>query len=275
MVNLSWVDHNGRPGASTSVTLLQDDDVGNQSGHFAYWMPYQVEQEAKAAVAREHGIEPGDTVRLRSGGPDMVVETVTGNRIDCKWLAENGIEVCEHAFKAPMLEKLNCGKPDCVKIDHPSGSTMSFSADEVTFSAPLTTFNGDVTGGAPAHKEKGAARDASSPALFRKLRIVSDGQFTRVYDFETGVEVKPVQSLRLEHHQGGRMYARVETLERAESFEIVADGEVSASVPVLTMKGNLSDADIAKLKAQWANSAGTVLESPMADRGASDGLAVV
>lgn len=52
MVNLLVTDANGKQFAATSRTLLQDDDVGNEYGGFAQWMPYQKGQAAKAEAAK-------------------------------------------------------------------------------------------------------------------------------------------------------------------------------------------------------------------------------
>ena len=45
MINVGGFDANGVPFAETSITLLQDDDVGE--GCYAEWMPYQKGQAAK------------------------------------------------------------------------------------------------------------------------------------------------------------------------------------------------------------------------------------
>lgn len=47
MVNLSVIDHAGKPYPFTSVVLLQDDDRKPEGGRFASWMPYQVGQAKK------------------------------------------------------------------------------------------------------------------------------------------------------------------------------------------------------------------------------------
>lgn len=47
MVNLAVFDANGISHSRCSVTLLQDDDVGNELGRYASWMPYQKGQAAK------------------------------------------------------------------------------------------------------------------------------------------------------------------------------------------------------------------------------------
>ncbi len=46
LVNLAFVDHDGRSHNITSVPLLQDDDA-RPSAFFAEWMPYQKGQAAK------------------------------------------------------------------------------------------------------------------------------------------------------------------------------------------------------------------------------------
>jgi hypothetical protein len=46
-VNLAVFDANGGHHGRNSAALLQDDDVGNEGGYFAQWMPYQVGQAAK------------------------------------------------------------------------------------------------------------------------------------------------------------------------------------------------------------------------------------
>lgn len=45
MINVGGFGCNGVPFAETSITLLQDDDIGN--GRYAEWMPYQKGQAAK------------------------------------------------------------------------------------------------------------------------------------------------------------------------------------------------------------------------------------
>ncbi|RQS39760.1 hypothetical protein [Burkholderia sp. Bp8990] len=47
MVNLAVFDANGATHACTSVTLLQDEDVPNEAGYYAQWMPLQKGQAAK------------------------------------------------------------------------------------------------------------------------------------------------------------------------------------------------------------------------------------
>jgi len=49
-VNLAVFDANGNAHGRTSATLLQDDDVGNEGGYYAEWMPYQIGQAKKHDV---------------------------------------------------------------------------------------------------------------------------------------------------------------------------------------------------------------------------------
>lgn len=46
-VNLAVFDANGGSLGRTSAALLQDEDVGNEGGYFAQWMPYQAGQATK------------------------------------------------------------------------------------------------------------------------------------------------------------------------------------------------------------------------------------
>jgi len=50
-INVGYFDQNGVAHNACSVTLLQDDEVGNACGHFAQWMPYQTAQAKKEAAA--------------------------------------------------------------------------------------------------------------------------------------------------------------------------------------------------------------------------------
>jgi hypothetical protein len=68
LVNLAAFDQNGTPLSATSVTLLQDDDVPNDGGYFAQWMPYQKGQAAKADAAQSTEtvhIESNSTMNVR------------------------------------------------------------------------------------------------------------------------------------------------------------------------------------------------------------------
>jgi uncharacterized protein YodC (DUF2158 family) len=251
MVNLAYVDQNGTAGNATSVTLLQDDDVGSDRGYFAYWMPFQVEQADKAAKEAEHGIKAGDTVRLRSGGPLMVVESVSGQSVVCMWAGEY---FNRESFKAATLDKVQSGAAADVKLEHPSGSAV---------------------------KNDGEGEAQPSPSsVVPRIRVVTDGGLTKVYDHATGEEIKLVQALRMEHHKGGRMYARVETLAQVATATVVSDAEVEAVSPdtarskgpvweayegpvlaasdqplVFTVKGELSEADLARFRASWDDAA--------------------
>jgi hypothetical protein len=51
MINIGFFDQNGVAHNATSVTLLQDDEVGNACGYFAQWMPYQVAVHKKDSSA--------------------------------------------------------------------------------------------------------------------------------------------------------------------------------------------------------------------------------
>lgn len=84
--------------------------------------------------------------------------------------------------------------------------------------------------------DKAAPRESGATSGMKRLRIVNDGlsNITKVYDFDSGEEVKLVQSLRLEQHVGGGMYARVETLARVPSLDLTVDAEVRGVVPGVT-----------------------------------------
>ena len=48
--------------------------------------------------------QPGDLVRLRSGGPAMTVDSVKGNQADCFWTGEDGQPNAER-FPIDVLQK--------------------------------------------------------------------------------------------------------------------------------------------------------------------------
>lgn len=48
LINIGYWDHNGFPKQATSVQLVQPGDVTPETP-FACWMPYQIDQAAKAA----------------------------------------------------------------------------------------------------------------------------------------------------------------------------------------------------------------------------------
>lgn len=107
-VNLSVFDHVGKRHVFTAVTLLQDDDVVPADANYAEWMPYQVGQARAAALEGVHpvhtavaamneiaatAINPGDIVCLKSGGPDMTVESIPGGgNVCCSWGDGNGVK---------------------------------------------------------------------------------------------------------------------------------------------------------------------------------------
>jgi uncharacterized protein YodC (DUF2158 family) len=47
-------------------------------------------------------IKPGDTVQLKSGGPQMTVRWVEGGEAHCDWFV--GAEARGHTFKLEQLE---------------------------------------------------------------------------------------------------------------------------------------------------------------------------
>jgi uncharacterized protein YodC (DUF2158 family) len=49
-------------------------------------------------------LQPGDLVRLRSGGPLMTVNSIRGNQIDCFWTGLDG-EPNAESFPAAVLRK--------------------------------------------------------------------------------------------------------------------------------------------------------------------------
>jgi uncharacterized protein YodC (DUF2158 family) len=51
----------------------------------------------------DEAISEGDVVRLRSGGADMTVETVSGDYAECVW--SDGKRVYRDAFKVSLLYK--------------------------------------------------------------------------------------------------------------------------------------------------------------------------
>lgn len=50
--------------------------------------------------------KPGDVVRLKSGGPDMTVEKVDGDRVSVVWVGDAGHQVRD-AFLAWLVEALS------------------------------------------------------------------------------------------------------------------------------------------------------------------------
>jgi hypothetical protein len=55
LINLSVIDQHGMHHPRTSVQLLQDEDVGNEGGYFAQWMPYQKGQSPAADTQKLPG----------------------------------------------------------------------------------------------------------------------------------------------------------------------------------------------------------------------------
>jgi uncharacterized protein YodC (DUF2158 family) len=46
----------------------------------------------------------GERVRMRSGGPMMIVDGLRGSRVDCYWMDMNGVPNSE-SFSATVLQK--------------------------------------------------------------------------------------------------------------------------------------------------------------------------
>jgi hypothetical protein len=53
LVNLVVFGANGNSRGETSVTLLQDDEKGQELGRFASWMPYQVGQAKRHEAEKD------------------------------------------------------------------------------------------------------------------------------------------------------------------------------------------------------------------------------
>jgi uncharacterized protein YodC (DUF2158 family) len=48
--------------------------------------------------------QPGERVRMRSGGPMMTVDNIKGNQVDCYWAGTDGVPISE-SFPAAVLQK--------------------------------------------------------------------------------------------------------------------------------------------------------------------------
>jgi uncharacterized protein YodC (DUF2158 family) len=48
--------------------------------------------------------QPGDLVRLRSGGPAMTVDSIKGNQVDCFWTGLDG-ELNAESFPIDVLQR--------------------------------------------------------------------------------------------------------------------------------------------------------------------------
>jgi uncharacterized protein YodC (DUF2158 family) len=53
---------------------------------------------------RAHSFRRGDFVRLRSGGPLMIVERIEGNQVDCIWTSADG-EPNVESFPVDVLQE--------------------------------------------------------------------------------------------------------------------------------------------------------------------------
>lgn len=48
--------------------------------------------------------QPGERVRMRSGGPMMTVDNIKGDQVDCFWTDLDGVPISE-SFPAAVLQK--------------------------------------------------------------------------------------------------------------------------------------------------------------------------
>ena len=48
--------------------------------------------------------QPGERVRMRSGGPMMTVNGIRGNQVDCYWTGADGVPISD-SFPAAVLQK--------------------------------------------------------------------------------------------------------------------------------------------------------------------------
>lgn len=55
IINVAGFTQTGSPFAANGIALLQDDDPKPEGETFAYWMPYQKDQAAKAATVQTAG----------------------------------------------------------------------------------------------------------------------------------------------------------------------------------------------------------------------------
>lgn len=58
LVNLAVFDANGVAHSRTSVTLLQDDDIAQEHGYYAEWMPFQKGQAAQTEAYEAKSAAP-------------------------------------------------------------------------------------------------------------------------------------------------------------------------------------------------------------------------
>jgi uncharacterized protein YodC (DUF2158 family) len=72
----------------------------------ALWSVPAFPHSAPSAMAARASasFQPGERVRMRSGGPMMTVDVVRGNQIDCYWTDVDGAPVSE-SFPAAVLQK--------------------------------------------------------------------------------------------------------------------------------------------------------------------------
>jgi uncharacterized protein YodC (DUF2158 family) len=68
----------------------------------AYSDPPASNSEMRSQTA--HPLRPGDLVRLRSGGPLMTVDSISGDQVDCFWTGADG-EPNAESFPIDVLKK--------------------------------------------------------------------------------------------------------------------------------------------------------------------------
>jgi uncharacterized protein YodC (DUF2158 family) len=74
----------------------------------AFWAPWAVpalSEPAQSKTAMEShttSLQTGDLVRLRSGGPLMIVKSVQGDQVTCSWSEEDG-KLQSSSFSIAML----------------------------------------------------------------------------------------------------------------------------------------------------------------------------
>ncbi len=62
--------------------------------------------DRRSAMPSQTGasFQPGERVRMRSGGPMMTVDRIKGNQVDCYWTGTDGVPISE-SFPAAVLQK--------------------------------------------------------------------------------------------------------------------------------------------------------------------------
>lgn len=84
---------NGAAWAAEFVNTAKQIGAGNiDEGWMIGWFCNAIEcaKSVEGSKMREHPIEVGDVVVLRSGGPNMLVRTDIGDSLVCHWIGEDG-----------------------------------------------------------------------------------------------------------------------------------------------------------------------------------------